>query len=197
MTPTKIVHLRDKLQSWPGEMALTSDDIAALLSILAALERLDNPRDVAIEKLITEREAMLSENQKRIHLGQSLAYTEDAFYELARNIAALEEKGGVSEGERKEMLAHFEAILNRPWNIKCEICDKIRARILSGGGGAVTEEWIKETAAAMTNAVESAASKYGQLTTEESLAAREANQNYLERRLRAAGVAGKEVSDGD
>ena len=34
MKKDQIAYLKDKLQSWPGEMALTSEDIADLLALL-------------------------------------------------------------------------------------------------------------------------------------------------------------------
>jgi len=46
----KIAILKDKLQSWPGEMTLTSMDIADLLSLLDEVEQLRLRRSIARSK---------------------------------------------------------------------------------------------------------------------------------------------------
>ena len=54
MTPERIAYLKDKFQSWPGEMALTSEDIADLLLLLDEAEEL---RQIKAGEGATAREA--------------------------------------------------------------------------------------------------------------------------------------------
>lgn len=43
-----------------------------------------------LEKYITQREAMIAENQYRLSLGQGIAYASDSFFTLQQQIEALE-----------------------------------------------------------------------------------------------------------
>ena len=45
-----------------------------------------------LEELITRREAMIAENKQREHLGQSMAYVEKQFNELADEMRQFAEK---------------------------------------------------------------------------------------------------------
>jgi sulfur relay (sulfurtransferase) complex TusBCD TusD component (DsrE family) len=130
-------------------------------------------------------------------------------YNMVRALI-LGSRGGVSEEEKGLMIKHLK---NLAWASHhgpielCPNCHKLRALILGNQGGAVSpdtqvspcgetsgavkEGWIKETARTMTNA----ADLLGKLSTEELLALGEGNENYLRRRLREAGAAGKEKKD--
>ena len=52
---------------------------------------------IKLEALITEREGMVAENQQRQAVGASMAYTEDAFVNLARRIEAIDWDENVCE----------------------------------------------------------------------------------------------------
>jgi predicted amidohydrolase YtcJ len=45
-----------------------------------------------LQALITIREGMIAENKQREHLGQSMAYNDDAFFKLAEEIEAAQQK---------------------------------------------------------------------------------------------------------
>ena len=45
-----------------------------------------------LEELVTDRCGMQAENQRRLDRGESIAYTEDAFYQLKEQIMALRNK---------------------------------------------------------------------------------------------------------
>lgn len=57
----------------------------------------DLNRRIQLEALITEREAMIAENEFRKELGQSQAYSEDCFLILAEKINKLLEAVGGAE----------------------------------------------------------------------------------------------------
>jgi len=44
---------------------------------------------IKLEALITEREGMIAENHQRMSLGQSVAYSDDHFNELANRMTEL------------------------------------------------------------------------------------------------------------
>jgi hypothetical protein len=47
---------------------------------------MDDRRRVLLEALVTEREGMIAENNQRMHLRQSIAYGDEVFNELARDM---------------------------------------------------------------------------------------------------------------
>jgi hypothetical protein len=47
--------------------------------------------EIEIQALITIREGYIAENNHRVHLGESLAYSDAHFFELAEMIRALKE----------------------------------------------------------------------------------------------------------
>lgn len=101
-------------------------------------------------------------------------------------LAALADKGGVSEEERRDMLGHFEGRCHVPqYGESCEWCDKIRLLILGNQGGAVTKELIYRIA--------------GELSTQDyipmGLGHPEKIALFLLGKFREAGAAGKEKKD--
>ena len=48
--------------------------------------------EIRFEALITEREGMLAENTHRIDCGHSIAYGDEAFFDLAKRICALSDQ---------------------------------------------------------------------------------------------------------
>lgn len=61
----------------------------------------DIDRRIQLEFLITEREAMIAENEFRKELGQAQAYSEDCFLILAEKINKLLRHTGVTGKARK------------------------------------------------------------------------------------------------
>jgi len=106
LTPERVAFLKDKLQSWPGEMALTSEELADLLALLDDYEKvkaeLSYAKEVAegagyrLQKAEAELSHVRSMNRGVLEL------LDKANAELARYAkydGLIEAVGGPGEGE--------------------------------------------------------------------------------------------------
>jgi hypothetical protein len=114
MTDTKLTEdgrafLRDKLQSWPGEMALTSTDVADLLALL------DERAEAELDALKAEVE--------RLTISESFAIGRQMFLEDCLKKA----------GAEVERLNTWHTTLSEAWKARAEKAER-RAKAGRGKG---------------------------------------------------------------
>ena len=140
MTPERIAYLKDKFQSWPGEMALTSEDIADLLLLLDEAEEL---RQIKAGEGATAREAGtapapspgLSDADER-----ALDVLQDAAREGYPYVCELESDRGLWWADVLKALAHLRSRLSATPAPPCACCDNPATEYCDGRGAWVCRE---------------------------------------------------------
>lgn len=71
---------------------------------------METEKRILLEALITEREGMIAENHQRLHLGQSMAYGDEAFTALAAQVRELISKTETNQAKRKHIKFNLDFI---------------------------------------------------------------------------------------